>query len=52
MMVHEELFGSNGPFFSWRCLSCGEIVDPTIIENRNYQNRGGEWDRKGKKSKR
>jgi hypothetical protein len=52
MMIHEEFFGPNGPFFSWRCLICGEVVDQTIIENRDYQSHGGEWDRRGKKSKR
>jgi hypothetical protein len=52
MMIHEEFFGPNGPIFSWRCLICGEVVDQTIIENRDYQSHGGEWDRRGKKSKR
>jgi len=52
MMIHEEFFGPNGPFFSWRCLICGEVVDQTIMENRDYQSHGGEWDRRGKKWKR
>jgi hypothetical protein len=52
MMIYEEFFGPTGPFLSWRCLICGEIVDQTIIENRDYQSGGGEWDRRGKKSKR
>jgi hypothetical protein len=51
MMIHEEFFGPNGPFLSWRCLICGEVVDQTIIENRDHQSHGGEWDRRGKKSK-
>jgi late competence protein required for DNA uptake (superfamily II DNA/RNA helicase) len=52
MMIHEEFFGPNGSFFSWRCLICGEVVDQTILENRDHQNHGGEWDRRGKKSER
>jgi hypothetical protein len=41
MMIHEEFFGSNGTFFSWRCLICGEVVDQMIIENRDHQSHGG-----------
>ena len=50
-MIHERFFGSNEPFLSWRCLTCGEIVDQTILENRDHQSHGGEWDRRGKKGK-
>lgn len=49
VMMHERFFDSNEPFFSWRCLACGEIVDQTILENRDHQSHGGEWDRRGKK---
>ena len=52
MMIHEEFFDTNGPFLSWRCLICGEVVDQTIMENRDHQSHGGEWDKGGKKSKR
>ena len=52
MMINEQFFASNGPFLSWRCLTCGEVVDQTIIENRDHQSHGGEWDRRGKKSER
>lgn len=31
---------------------CGEIIDHAIVENRDYQSHGGEWDRRGKKWKR
>jgi tRNA(Ile2) C34 agmatinyltransferase TiaS len=48
-MIHEEFFASTGSFSSWRCLICGEVVDQTIMENRDHQNHGGEWDRRGKK---
>ncbi len=52
MMIDEEFSGVSGPYLSWRCLSCGEVVDQTIIENRDYQSHGGELDRKGRKSER
>jgi len=51
-MIQEEFFDTDGPFHSWRCLICGEVVDQTIIENRDRQIRGGEWDKRGKKWKR
>jgi hypothetical protein len=49
VMIHERFFDSNEPFFSWRCLACGEVVDQTILENRDHQSHGGEWDKRGKK---
>jgi hypothetical protein len=52
MMIHERFFGSSEPFFGWRCVICGEVVDQTIIENRDHQSHGGEWDKRGKKWKR
>ena len=33
-MVYEKFFGPEGHFWGWRCLFCGEIVDPIIVENR------------------
>jgi hypothetical protein len=52
VMMHERFFDSNEPFSSWRCLACGEVVDQTILENRDHQSHGGEWDKRGKKWKR
>ncbi len=51
-MIQEEFFDTDGSFRSWRCLICGEVVDQTIIENRDHQSRGGMWDNKGKKRER
>ena len=34
-MTHEKFYGICEHFFGWRCLVCGEIVDQTILENRN-----------------
>jgi hypothetical protein len=32
MMIHEQFFDLKGPFFSWRCIICGEVVDQTILK--------------------
>jgi hypothetical protein len=34
MMVYEKFYG-NEPFWGWKCLHCGEVFDPVILENRN-----------------
>ena len=33
-MVPQDFFGREGRFSGWRCVNCGEIVDPTIYQNR------------------
>jgi tRNA(Ile2) C34 agmatinyltransferase TiaS len=40
VMVYEKFFGVSEEFFGWRCISCGEIVDRVILENRLEQKRG------------
>ena len=35
-MVNEKYYGAGFPFWGWRCVSCGEILDPVIWENRNH----------------
>jgi hypothetical protein len=34
-MVMERYYGPGMPYWGLRCLSCGEILDPVILENRN-----------------
>ena len=34
-MTYEKFYGICEYFFGWRCIVCGEIVDQTILENRN-----------------
>ncbi len=41
MMVQEKFYNSAEPhenFWGWRCITCGEIVDPTIWQNRQWSN--------------
>lgn len=38
IMVSEEFYSPDGEMFSgWRCIFCGEIVDPVILRNRKIQ---------------
>jgi hypothetical protein len=34
-MTNERFYGPGDPFLGWRCLICGEILDPLIRENRS-----------------
>jgi hypothetical protein len=34
-MTYEKFYGICEHFHGWRCVVCGEIVDQTILENRN-----------------
>ena len=34
MMVYEKFYGDCEYFMGWRCVTCGEIVDDVILENR------------------
>jgi len=36
-MSYENFWGLSEEFFGWRCISCGEIVDQVILENRLRQ---------------
>ena len=36
-MVYENFYSPVEDFFGWRCISCGEIVDQVILENRISQ---------------
>jgi DNA-directed RNA polymerase subunit N (RpoN/RPB10) len=44
VMVYERFYGPNEHFSGWRCISCGEIIDRVILENRqtkaDSRNRG------------
>jgi hypothetical protein len=39
IMVLERFYGASDHFSGWRCVLCGEIVDPVIFENRRRQKR-------------
>ena len=33
-MVYERFQDMLDQFYAWRCLNCGEIVDPVVARNR------------------
>ncbi len=35
-MTYEKFFGDSEHFFGWRCISCGEIIDPVILANKHH----------------
>ena len=38
-MIYEKFYGNSEHFFGWKCISCGEIVDRLILENRQHPQR-------------
>jgi hypothetical protein len=32
--VYEKYYGLEEPFWGWRCICCGDIIDQIILENR------------------
>jgi len=35
-MVYEKFYGPQEHFWGCRCIFCGEIIDPVILENRYF----------------
>ena len=48
VMVNERFYGPGDPFWGWRCMLCGNISDPMILENRSQ---GATLAAKGKKER-
>ena len=38
IMVYEKFLASFDRFYGWRCIQCGEIIDPMILNNRTPKN--------------
>jgi hypothetical protein len=34
-MIFEKFYGICEHFFGWRCVTCGDVVDQVILENRH-----------------
>ena len=41
-MLYDKFYGLQEQFWGWKCLICGEIVDPVILENRQLMRSGQE----------
>ncbi len=39
LMIYETFYGDCEHFLGWKCISCGEIVDRVILENRRSHHR-------------
>ena len=33
-MNYQKFYNTQGYFWGWRCIFCGEVLDPVILENR------------------
>jgi len=41
-IVYDKFYGQCEQFWGWKCLICGEIVDPVILKNRQLMRTGQE----------
>ncbi|GAB6269523.1 hypothetical protein DS62_06290 [Smithella sp. SC_K08D17] len=41
-VAYDKFYGTHGQFWGWKCLICGEIVDPVILNNRQLMIDGRE----------
>jgi hypothetical protein len=39
-MVHENFFGPSEQFSGLKCVFCGEVIDPVILQNRQLMKTG------------
>jgi DNA-directed RNA polymerase subunit RPC12/RpoP len=39
-VIYDKFYGSQEQFMGWKCLICGEIVDPVILESRQLMRAG------------
>ncbi|HEY7528999.1 MAG TPA: hypothetical protein VH660_07585 [Candidatus Deferrimicrobiaceae bacterium] len=39
VMVYERFQDMLDLFYAWRCLNCGEIVDPVVAKNRGMDSK-------------
>jgi hypothetical protein len=40
VMVYDKFYGLQEHYWGWKCLICGEIVDPVILQNRQLMKAG------------
>jgi hypothetical protein len=39
-MFSDQFRGTSERFWGWKCIFCGEIIDPLILENRRLMSTG------------
>ena len=46
VMICEIFYGPDEPFWGWRCIKCGEIIDQVILENRQAGTGRQKWEKR------
>jgi hypothetical protein len=46
-VAYDKFYGPQGQFWGWKCLICGEIVDPVILANRQLTRTAQEMEAEG-----
>jgi hypothetical protein len=41
-MIYETFYGLNEEFGGFKCVICGDIIDPLILQNRHLMSTGQE----------
>jgi hypothetical protein len=41
-MIYDKFYSAHDYFWGWKCLICGAIVDPVILENQKLRRAGQE----------
>ncbi len=49
MIVYEKIYYGTDPFWTWKCVYCGDYIDQVILENRQIQKSNRE--KNGKENK-
>lgn len=39
-VINDKFYGPYEQFWGWKCLICGEVIDPVILENRRLMKTG------------
>jgi len=39
-MIYEKFYGEDGEFFGWRCIVCGDIIEPGDLEESAWTESG------------
>jgi hypothetical protein len=49
MMIYEKIYCETEHFWGWKCVYCGDYIDPVILENRQLQKPDRKNTRPGKR---
>lgn len=46
-VAYDKYYGIDGQFWGWKCLICGDIIDPVILANRQLTRMDQEMEAQG-----